>query len=283
MQMPRTIFTLASARSGTVFLRGLFRRNIANCVTRHEPFFDWGNPTLFGRAIDDATNGRLDRIRRLLAKKQKYIQRLGAEVYLESSHAFLKSAYLAALEFFPDLQLIHLIRDPFKVAKSEAYREMWRRRVHVPFHFYRGANGRRCFAWALTGNEPIFSYFAEMRLTLFQWYLIQWIEIENRAMNFLAQHRLHDRCFTLHTSELNDAHRVRAMFQFFDLDLAQDELEISGRKNQSIAYRTTITTQDEAEFDEIVEQMPDHCREIFRHEPYESCPWSLRLTGQLIA
>jgi hypothetical protein len=281
--MTRTIFTLASARSGTVFLRGLFRRNVANCVSRHEPFFDWGNPTLFGRAIDDATAGRLERIRQLLAKKRNYVQRLGAGVYLESSHAFLKSAYVAALEFFPDLQLVHLVRNPLKVAKSEAYRETWRRRVHAPFHFYRGDDGNRCFVWALTGREPIFSHFDLDQLSLFQWYLIQWIEIENRAMRFLDDHRLHERCFTLHTpAELNDPETVRDMFEFFDLELLHPEISLRGRKNKSIAYRTVVTRENEAALDAVLEKLPDSYLEIFRREPYVEWPWSHRLTGRAV-
>ncbi|HET7625886.1 MAG TPA: hypothetical protein VFM25_11540, partial [Verrucomicrobiae bacterium] len=131
--MKQAIFTLSSARSGTLFLRAVFRHNVRDCVTRHEPFFDWGNPTLFGRAIYDAYAGRIDNIRGLLAKKRRYIERLPGKFYLESSHAFLKSAHIAALEFFPDMRLIHLVRDPLKVAKSEAWREECRRRFHAPF------------------------------------------------------------------------------------------------------------------------------------------------------
>src|SRR5215469_18281751 len=110
--MKRILFTLASARSGTLYLRDLFRSNAVDCAARHEPFFDWGNPTLFGPAIYDAFAGRLDPIRARLAKKRDYIERLHKTVYLESSHAFLKSTYVAALEFFPELRLIHLIRNP---------------------------------------------------------------------------------------------------------------------------------------------------------------------------
>src|SRR5690349_14373424 len=105
--MKTTIFTLTSARSGTLYLKELFVRNVRNSVCRHEPFFDWGNPTLFGPAIYDAATGRLDRIRKLLAKKRQYVNGLPGQVYLESSHAFLKSAYVAALEYFPEMQLLH--------------------------------------------------------------------------------------------------------------------------------------------------------------------------------
>src|SRR6476646_7372875 len=151
--MKKVIFTLTSARSGTLYLRALFAHNVPGCVCRHEPFCDCGNPTLFGRSIYDAYAGRIDRIRKLLAKKRRYIERLSGHTYLESSHAFLKSSYVAALEYFPEMRLVHLIRDPLKVAKSEAFRFLWRERLHAPFHFYTGDDGQRHFAWALTGNE----------------------------------------------------------------------------------------------------------------------------------
>ena len=277
--MKQVIFTLASARSGTLFLRELFRRNIRYCNSRHEPFFDWGNPTLLGPAIYDAYAGRLDNLRGLMLKKRAYIEKLPGKVYLESSHAFLKSAYLVALESFPELQLIHLIRDPLKVSKSEAYRETWRRRVHAPFHYYEGGDGRRHFYWSLTGNEETFRHFDLERLSLFQRYLIQWIEIENRAMTFLNKHQLHERCFTLHVPhDLNDPLSVREMFEFFGLSYAAPTVSVSGRKNRSLGRRkTVISEQDEEESQEVFETLPAHYLEFLRHEPYVGQPWSKRL------
>lgn len=275
--MKPVYFTLASARSGTLYLRDLFRNNVPDCASRHEPFFDCGNPTLFGPAIYDAFAGRMDRIRARLAKKLAYVERLGASLYLESSHAFLKSVYVAALEFFPGLRLIHLVRDPLCVAQSEAYRQDWRRRVHAPFHFYKGDDRRRHFCWALTGNEEIFGYFRNLRLSLFQWYLIQWVEIENRAMKFLDAHRLHDRCFTLHSCrDLNDGSKIREMFDFFDVRTVSSRIILGGRRNKSIGHRTRVTGEDERQCEEILELMPGRFLEIFAREPYRDLDWSER-------
>lgn len=282
--MKPVFFTLASARSGTLYLRDLFRNNVPECASRHEPFFDCGNPTLFGPAIYDAFAGRVDRIRARLAKKLAYIERLQANLYLESSHAFLKSIYIAALEFFPDLQLIHLVRDPLCVAQSEAYRQEWRRRVRAPFHFYKGDDHRRHFCWALTGNEEIFGHFHNRRLSLFQWYLIQWVEVENRAMNFLDTHRLHDRCFTLHSCrDLNDASKIREMFDFFDLRTVSSRIILGGRRNKSIGHRTRITAEDERQCEEILELMPVRYLEIFAREPYCEFDWTARFRRGLAA
>jgi len=276
--MKQTIFTLASARSGTLFLCNLFRRNVRDCACRHEPFFDWGNPTLFGPAIYDACAGREDRLRVLLARKRAYVERLAGAVYLESSHAFLKSAYRVALEFFPEMRLVHLIRDPLKVAKSEAQRQEWRRRFHAPFHFYVGDDNRRHFYWSLTGNEEIFQSFGRTGLSLFQWCLIQWIEIENRAMQFLDRHGLHSRCFTMQSPrDLNDASKVRELFDSMGLELMRPAIQMSGRKNKSLGLSTDITREDESECEAVLEQLPERYLEIFQRVPYVDCDWSARV------
>jgi hypothetical protein len=280
--MKRTIFTLASARSGTLFLRDLFRLNAVNCVCRHEPFFDWGNPTMFGPAIYDAYAGRLDRLRARLAKKRDYLERLPGAVYLESSHAFLKSAYLAALEVFPGLLLVHLIRDPLQVAKSEAYRHQWRQRLRAPFHFYRGDDGRRHFYWSLTGNEEIFGNFARTPLTLFQWYLVQWIEIENRAMDFLDRHQLHGRCFTMQSpADLNVPEKVRALFDFLGLPTRLPHILMGRPRNKSLGPRTIVTPEDERQGEAVLGQLPAHYLEIFQREPYRQFHWSRRFRERL--
>lgn len=267
------IFTLTSARSGTFFLRCLFQNNVKDCVCRHEPFFDWGNPALFGRAIEEALAGKVERIRQRLEKKRRYIERLRGKVYLESSHAFLKSAYLAALDVFPDLRLIHLIRDPVKVAKSEAWREAWRRRVHAPFHYYRGRDGSRYFVWSLTGREEIFQRFDRGRLSDFQRYLIQWIEIENRAMRFLEAHQLHGRCFTLHTpADFKNAARIRSMFEFFGLETFRADPSLKGTKHRNFGWRPVVTPENECEAQEVLERMPASYLRIFLKEPYLESP-----------
>jgi hypothetical protein len=280
--MKRTIFTLASARSGTLFLRDLFRLNAVDCVSRHEPFFDWGNPTMFGPAVYDAYAGRVERLRARLIKKRNYIERLPGAIYLESSHAFLKSAYLAAWEVFPDLRLVHLIRDPLKVAKSEAYRHQWRQRLRVPFHFYRGDDGRRHFYWALTGNEEIFGHFARTPLTLFQWYLVQWIEIENRALDFLDRRQLHDRCFTLQSpADLNVPEKVRAMFDFLGLATRQPGVLMGRPRNKSLGPKTAVSPEDERQSEAVLAQLPARYLEIFQREPYSRYHWSRRFQQRL--
>jgi hypothetical protein len=266
----QTIFTLASGRSGTHFLYELIRRNAHDCAARHETY-GW-NPSMFGRPIYDHAIGEASRARKLLARKQRVVEHCGAGFYAETSHAFLKSWYTLAPEFFPRLKLVHLIRDPLYVAKSEASREVLIKRLGVPFCHYCGGDGQRYFLWSLTGLEPIFQHFDPVRLSRLQWYVIQWIEIENRAMQFLDRFQKHADCFTLYSpSELNDAGRVQSMFDFLGLKLRDASITFAGRHNKNWR-RTVVTDDDRRQLDDLLRQMPQTYLEIFRREPYASLP-----------
>ena len=232
---------------------------------------------MFGRPIYDHAVGEQAYTRRLLERKKKVIERCGANVYAETSHAFLKSWHDLAPEYFPNLKLVHLVREPLKVAKSEAYREELLHRLHLPLRNYRGGDGRKYFRWALAGLEPIFQHFEGMKLTRLQWYVIQWIEIENRAMRFLDQFGKHADCFTLHSPvELNDPDRVQALFDFLGLKLLGSQPILAGRQNKNWKP-TVITDHDRRQFDEVVRAIPVSYLDIFRREPYTSLPWIANL------
>ncbi|HEV2320593.1 MAG TPA: hypothetical protein VGV18_12630, partial [Verrucomicrobiae bacterium] len=145
---------------------------------------------------------------------------------------------------------------------------------HAPFHFYRGDDGKRHFAWALTGNEAIFQHFEDRPLTLFQWYLIQWVEIENRAMDFLNANGLLGRCFTLDSPhDLNEAAKIREMFDFLGVPVERREITFGGRKNKSLGYSTAaIRKESEARF--VLERLPGSYLQIFRGKPYCDFTWA---------
>jgi hypothetical protein len=266
-----TIFTLASGRSGTHFLYELFRRNAADCCCRHEPY-GW-NPSMFGRPIYDRAVGETASIRRLVERKAGIIGRCGQAAYVETSHAFLKSWCDLALEFFPNLKLVHLVRDPLKVAKSEANRHEWLDWFHFPLRNYRGGDGRKYARWALTTLEPIYQHVADSPLTLFQRYAIQWIEIENRARQFLDKFDKHAECITFESPrELNDTARVREMFDFLGVKMRGLTIDLGGRQNRN-PRPTVITDRERSEFAQVVSGLPASHLEIFRREPYTSMPW----------
>jgi hypothetical protein len=272
---PTTVFALTSGRSGTHYLYELLRHNACDCVARHEPY--GFNPSMFGRPIYDYAVGERSYTRKLLERKRWIIDRCGASTYVETNHAFLKSWFDLAPEYFPRLKLVHLVRDPLKVAKSEAYREEVLHRLHLPFRNYRGGDGRKYFRWALTGHEPIFQQFGKLKMTCFQRYVVQWIEIENRAMQFLEKFKQQATDFTLHSPvDLNDAARVAELFDFLALKRCQPELHLVGRRNRG--WRPTVITDgDRRQFEEVIRAMPPTYLEIFRHEPYCRFPWASAL------
>ncbi len=270
-RLVQTVFTLASGRSGTHFLYELIRRNAVDCAARHETY-GW-NPSMFGRPIYDCAVGASEPIRRLLARKQRCVAECGAGTYVETSHAFLKSWFELAPKFFPEMKLVHLIRDPLAVAKSEAYREGVIKKWHVPFCHYRGGDGERYFLWSLTGREPIFQSLTGMKLTRLQWYVVQWIEIENRARRFLERFEKEANCFTVESPrELNDGARVAELFDFLGLKSRHAEIVLAGRRNRGWR-RLEIAAEDRLEFEEVVRAVPGEYREIFRGPPYAGMEW----------
>jgi hypothetical protein len=272
-----TVFCLSSGRSGTHFLYEILRRNLRGAVCRHEPYV-W-NPSMFGRPIYDRAVGDEAALRRASKWKRRAIERhSGAAAYIETSHAFLKSWSEQAIEYFPGMKLVHLVRSPLAVARSEAVREELCHRWGVPFRNYRGGDGQTYFRWALTGREPIFAYGKGHALTRLQWYVLQWIEIENRAMAFLDRYDRHADCFTLRSPvELNDPTKVEALLEFLELPRSGTQLALTGRKNRTPGVRSEITPQDQAEFAAAVRHLPPECLAIFARPPYCAWEWSCTL------
>jgi hypothetical protein len=99
-------------------------------------------------------------------------------------------------------------------------------------------------------------------------------------MRFLGQHELHEHCFTLHSPhDLNNRRKIQELFSFFDLPPAGPQLNLIGRRNQSIGYRPVVTPADERDCDAVLERMPGKYLEIFHGEPYRRFEWNARLAG----
>lgn len=278
----KVIFCLTSGRTGTKYLSHIFKNNIRNCISVHHH----SSPDMFGEAIYWHQTGEIDNVKQLFNKKQKKIQQYEADAYAEINHAFLKSFYDVAIETYPDMKLIHLIRNPLKVARSNLNRYKMIKKMHAPYT-YKVDNGKKYIRWALTGHEDIFTKFGFDETTIFQlndelkvyqFFLLQWIEIENRAMGFLDRYEKHNDCYTLETpKELNDSVVLNDMFKFLGLELKQENILFRGRKNRNI--KPTIITEDEKDkLKEIVTKIDDHYLKIFRSEPYKNFEWAKLLS-----
>jgi hypothetical protein len=75
---------------------------------------------------------------------------------------------------------------------------------------------------------------------------------------------------------MNDAERLRSMFERLGLRLRNDPLDLAGRKNKTPGLPTVITDEEECQFDEIIHKLPRQHKTIFSAEPYSNWDWSKR-------
>ena len=267
-----TIFSLASGRSGTSYLADFFVKNVQQCYSTHEPYLVPGNPVLFGKPIDWNTHYNDNALLPVLERKCCFIAHRKAPVYFESNHAFLKAFNRHAGALLNNAGFIHLVRHPAKVAKSELLREQMIRKAHIPFVDYTSDAGERYFRWALTGKEEIFQYYARHTLSRFQFYLLQWIEIEYRAMQLIKQNQWQDRVFFIDVdAQLKDEALLKQLLDFFDIP-HKPRFNMNLHRNKTpFVGPTVITAQDELEMQWIMQNLPDTYKAMLKGEPYSKC------------
>lgn len=274
------VFCLTAGRTGTKYLSDLFKNNIRDCVSKHEPA-----PTMFGKPIYWYYKKQNDKIEELFKKKLEKINSLNARVYVETNHAFLKSFSDVSMKYFPDMKLIHPIRNPLNVAKSNFNKYEQLRKIFYPLN-YKSDDGKKYIKWTLTGNENIYKSFnfdnetiykVSDRKKIYQYFLLEWIETENRAMQFLDKYKKHNDCFTLDVpKDLNNRKKLKQMFKFFDLELKNDEISFRGRKNKG-GKKTVVIEKDKKLLDEIVTNLPGKYLKIFQNKPYVDFEWGKML------
>lgn len=267
-----SLFTLASGRSGTGYLADFFTKNVLQCYSTHEPYLTYGNPTLFGKPIDWNTQLNESALLPVLERKCRFIASRREPVYFESSHAFLKTFNRHAGALLNNPGFIHLVRHPAMVAKSELLREQLIRALHVPFVDYISDSGKRVFRWALTGNEKIFQYYAGYPLSRFQFYLLQWIEIEYRAMQLIKQNKWQNRVFFIDVNQqLKNENVLRQLVKFFDLPHTRS-FNMNLRRNKTpLIGPTQITASDELEIQWLAQNLPDAYKTMLNSDPYKKC------------
>ena len=267
------LFTLASGRSGTSYLADFFARNITHCYSTHEPYFTFGNPTLFGKPIAWNTQHNDRALLPVLERKCRFIASRKQPFYFESNHAFLKAFNHHAGALLNNAGFIHLVRNPLLVAKSEYVREQIIRRVHLPFADFTSDTGERLFRWALTGQEDLFRHYPPT-LNRFQFYVLQWLEIEHRAMQLIHGNHWQDRVFFIDVdNNLKREAVLKDMVHFFDLP-HQPVFNLNLRRNKTpFIGPTIITEQDKQEFRVVARNLPDSYKALLQDKPYRDCNW----------
>jgi hypothetical protein len=146
------------------------------------------------------------------------------------------------------------------------------RTLHVPFVDYISDSGKRVFRWALTGNEKIFQYYAGYPLSRFQFYLLQWIEIEYRAMQLIKQNKWQSRVFFIDVNQqLKIENVLRQLVKFFDLPHTLN-FNMDLRRNKTpLTGPTQITTSDELEIQWLAQNLPDAYKTMLNNDPYTRC------------
>jgi hypothetical protein len=268
------IFAMASERSGTKYLAELFKYNIKKCVSKHEPFFF----DMFGKPIYWYQQNEIQKIRRLFKLKKLIIDSYHADVYVEMSHAFLKSFAEVAMEFYPNMKLIHVLRNPLESAKSQFNRPVWigepeQQSYRSPLYTYRDKNKKMYLKWTLTGNEQIFKD-TQGPVNRYQTLLLQWVELENRAMNLLQKYNKYQDCYTLRMPhDFNDERKIRDMMSSFNLTLKDQNIFMNVERNTA-KTPTVITDEEYRHLDDLIARIPKKYLDIFRNPPYTECDWA---------
>lgn len=113
---PQMIFVATTGRSGTMTLVDIFN-NIPNCKAEHEPY-----PGMFDEVLKAKSSGNESFVHNLYWKVKSvnlWRSAAGYKHYFESNHLFIKTYIEYAVEDFgKKLTIIHLVRDPVKVANS---------------------------------------------------------------------------------------------------------------------------------------------------------------------
>lgn len=271
------LFTATTGRTGTMSLVELFNRNVPGGVAEHEASYrpqggyerlyralclrDMGSleKRCFGRALDwyDRDDPALIRLVRMRARR---IRRQACRVYLESSHAFLSSMGEAMADEFPDLGLIHLVRDPLEVAVSYCNRNTHPVETSA---FLRALGNWHPHPDSRKNCLPP----PDGRLTCLQYYLWVWIEAELRFLRFIERHPA-IRHFQLETRELNDPGRIAALFGHFGIHTETGRIDMPPARNRN-RKETQIDGRHLAEAGQLLRRIDP---EILRKLP---CPYRL--------
>ena len=270
----KMVFVSTTGRTGTKYLANVVNINSENATAEHDPYpRGYGMPMVWYDKGEDKKLERLSKrkIKRLeRGKKHEAILNKGVmkkmvgrersnkkiytasqrvlrsylpsvqikDVYVESTHAFIKSFGYSMYSLRPDMYLIHLTRDPLEVAKS------FLNRGSIP-----GPNNPFLLDPAFKKNILKIDW----NMTDFQKCLWYWFENELRHREFVENNPI-ERVYQIDTKELTDVEKLKDMFKFFGITYGRIELKADRNKNK---VPTEITDKDMKEAGILLEKMPD--------------------------
>ncbi len=263
LQHTRLVFTSTTGRSGTGFLAAAVNRNALNATAEHDPM-----PRGYGEPRIWRDEGQDDKLRRLAQQKLARLahgQRLAqlyrhplvqwlwgteafgpwgkigrrlfkvipkcpvGEVYVESTHAFIKTYADAICALHHDVHVVHIVRDPLVVARSFCNR---------------GSIPAADNPYLLDPDSPSNLLTAPGGLTDYQKCLWYCLESDARHQAFVRAHP-HVRVHTIQTAQLGDPASRGALFEALGIEFRRPlQMEVYRNAN---AVASVIDAQDEDE------------------------------------
>ncbi len=227
------IFMATTGRSGSKSLARVFEA-ADDAVTYHEPY-----PIMFSHFpdLDEPPKGeaRKEYFRKLFyVKKGINIKRnaIGHRYYVETNHQFIKNFADFAIEYFGDrIRIIHVLRDPVKVASSFYSIES------IPDTTPRG----KVYAIDPKDEENIVQmddllyHDPEFKDPFYKclWY---WYELHSRTKRYKERHPS-VRWHTMNTHDMNDREKLVEMFDALGVSYNSDKLdEVVGTRSNRVPH-----------------------------------------------
>ncbi len=274
LQNIKLIFTSTTGRSGTRYLANIINKNAVNATAEHDPYpRGYGKPivwydtnqkdklhSLVRKKLNRINRGNRIRIdkdsSRLLLKSSKnkkefalYVPRVMMlqsyfptvdmkEIYLESTHAFIKSFAESIVSLHSDINIIHLTRDPLEVAKS---------------FFNRNSIPGRNNPYLLSPDYKKNQLQIPFSMNNFQKCLWYWFESELRHQQFIEKYP-DIKCYDIDIKTLNNSESLRKLFHFFGI--LYDDFIFNVDQNKNIKS-TVISKSDLNDAKQLIDIIPD--------------------------
>jgi hypothetical protein len=225
LNLDSLIFTATTGRSGTMTLTRIFE-SIDHCASFHEARPDMHGDNLIN--VDPLSDEYVRFVYNTI--KSVNIRRFSenAKYYFEANHMFIKNLYYFIIKEYGDkVKVIHLYRDPVKVAGSIYMMGNWPGTPdgNAWWFDYRCSFNRIKVLDSLD-RDPAFSHNFYKCL----WY---WYEVEERVKEFKFKYP-NIVVVDIKTEELNDIQKVENMLKTLEIpfDLGRVQSSISYIENQ---------------------------------------------------
>lgn len=265
-RLRKYVFVLTTGRSGSSFFADMVNKNAENASSEHEPDLvpvDESTRWYYDRREDELARlaeMKLQRLRRgeaicalpladrfyttfARSRTKRLIPRVPMrEIYVEVDNGFLKSYGYHLHDAVPDLQFVHLTRDPLLQAKSAENRR------------YHPNPDRPYFLWP-TWERNTFRLSEEVTAGLsdFQLALWYWFEMEFRYVDFISRFGI-EPIAHIDVDDLNDPQKVHDLFAL--LGIRHRPLNLDANRNLG-PRESRLSDRDHEEVREFLRLVPD--------------------------